>query len=313
MPDLVFYDGDGGGLCGHLRHRFELYLLAGVSGANIVDIYPYTRLLSVRVRSDLDRDSVKNAILLSELSSGANTFEEIADRVANYRDHYILSGRHHYSQLFRKYIRGIPPMRLITLYREMFKLMGFSATNIHRLANIYSQHRRDMTGTTPRLAIHLRTLVDSPIGYQQFRERRASVYGWISLQLRKYYNSLQPNTVYIASDNSSDMQRLLSLVSHYGFSGIQGARFTHTSLANAYGFDLLARTNDLAYQRDICIRQSNHNVLDWDALRELITLSAASAIIATDSTFSQMAFVLGECTSYECYGFDSYGLDAFCL
>jgi len=311
VTHLVYYDGDGGGLCGHLRHRFELYLLAELSGADIIDVYPYTRLLSTRANSNFDIGSLDKAQLISDLYSYATSFEELADRVANYKGSCLLSGRHHYSDLFREYIRTIAPDRLIALYREMFSHIGFSVDNINRIADKYSLCERKSLNLAPRLAIHLRTLVDSPPGYQQFLERRSAIYGWISQQLIKNSDPLRTNTVYIATDSFSDMRRLLSIVSHYGFKGIRGADFTHSSLANAYGSDLLVRTRDVYYQRDICMSQVNHNILDWSALRELTALSMASTIIATDSTFSQMAYVLGTCTSYQCYGYDDCGLEAF--
>lgn len=311
MTQLIYYDGDGGGLCGHLRHRFELYLLAKLSGASVIDVYPYTRLLSTRTNSYLDRKSLQKAPLISELYSHATSFEELADRVANYNGPCILSGRHHYSSIFREYIRSIPTDRIIALYRDMFRGIGLSVDNINRITNVYRPSERDRPDLAPRLAIHLRTLIDSPSGHQQFKERRAAIYGWISQHLIKNSDPLQKDTIYIATDSSSDMLSLLSLVNHYGFKGIRGADFTHSSLVNTYGYDLLARTCDADYQRGICISQSKHNMLDWGTLRELAELSMASTIIATDSTFSQMAFVLGTCRSYHCYGYDDCGLDAF--
>ena len=103
---IVCYDGDGGGLCGHLRHRFELFMLGEIANIDIIDHYPYTRML---FKGTITADEIlnkENSILIDELIENSKDMEELVSRIHENKKKYILSGRHHYSQLFRNWLKN---------------------------------------------------------------------------------------------------------------------------------------------------------------------------------------------------------------
>ena len=71
---IVCYDGDGGGLCGHLRHRFELFMLGEIANINIIDHYPYTRMLFKGTITADEILSKENTILMDELIENSEEF-----------------------------------------------------------------------------------------------------------------------------------------------------------------------------------------------------------------------------------------------
>ena len=87
-----------------------------------------------------------------------------------------------------------------------------------------------------------------------------------------------------------------------------GNDFKHTTLANHYGIDLLKKTNDKKYQIDIANSQKeihDLNYLNWEIISEIFEISNAKTILATESTFSQMAAIFGNVRDYRCFGFEN--------
>jgi hypothetical protein len=311
MSYLIFYDGDGGGLCGHLRNRFELSVLSDLSGSQIIDVYPYTRLLCDQVYCKLEPDQLTDAVLLSDLVKKSSDIYELANRVKTLQGRYILAGRHHYSHLFKEYLSTLPSWEVVNLFRAMFSRIGFTSSGIVSRMPFQLRQTTQLNQNTSG-SIHLRTLIDSKEGYNQFLAKRPQIYGWISFYLLQLYRRYSGGScVFLATDNSDEMQAMRRLVIYYGLSPIIGKQFSHSTLATYYGKDLLARVDDIAYQKQACQSQFLNDTINWDSLCELVGIANSSHIIATDSTFSQVAYLIGNARSYHCFGFDYDSLSAF--
>lgn len=276
-----------------------------------MDIYPYYRLIASNAKKDIHFEDLDDSILLQDLINVSGTFKELAQRVSDCKSKYLLSGTHHYTRLFKSYLSTIDPQAIIGHYKKMFAETGFSLTSPYlisqmRTQDIYSSIYYDAS-------IHARTLIDSYEGHSRYLKSRPEFYGWLgshiySLQKERCNRSLR---VFIASDSHKDLSTIAKLVKQYGHQPIMGSKFSHTSLSNIFGIKLLTETTNLDTQLTLCKMQSTLVQLNLAPLADLIQLSRCYVMLATDSTFSQMAFLLGGSRLYHCFEYQENSLLAF--
>ena len=61
------------------------------------------------------------------------------------------------------------------------------------------------------IAIHIRSLIDSPTGHQQFKEKKPEFYGWLISHISRIdikNKSENPLLVYVASDNKDEINNV---------------------------------------------------------------------------------------------------------
>lgn len=305
---IIFYDGDGGGLCGHLRHRFECHILGYSSGLEVIDIYPYMHYLFDNAKIRKFEMTFDNSVLLTEIAAQCSSFEKLINQIQICEKKYILSGRHHYSELFKEYIRlKYTGEEICLLYKKMFKSLSsnwnnlLSQSTICEFSSNYKMH----------LGIHLRTLIDSPTGHQQWKSSRAIFYGWLEQELTyicKHQEVDMP--IYLACDSNSEVQNLVKYLNKMHLTVQSKSSFVHSSLGYLFGKDLFVETNNLRYQINLCNRQAAMcSEFDWinrDSLADLYRLSQCDYILATESTYSQMAYLFGQNNKYVCFGYNRY-------
>lgn len=299
---IVFYDGDGGGLCGQLRSRFECYILSKITDLPVYDAYPYIHYLFPNALRPPDNVGPSNSHLYSILASQAESFGHLCSIVSNCSSDYILVGRHHYSQLFRKFIRTTYSHKdLIAEYKDFFQSLG-SYSLINNLSAKYS-------GVAQASAVHVRTMVDSPAGNKLWKSRRPEFYGWLFQSLKSCSSvSQDDHTVYLACDCAKETSYLQQLCRQAGLRVILGEPFSHSSLANVYGRDLFLRTDDIKYQvylvRAQMLSIDDQSSLNLASLVDLFRMMLCRKIFATESTYSQMAYLIGCATEYHCFGYE---------
>ena len=100
---ILFYDGDGGGFCAQLRHLFEIHFISKLTGKYIYDNYPLTHRFFRYTSNYIDEFQSDECILMSDLVNSTGDFSELCREIKK-TDAIILSGRHHYSKHFQKYL-----------------------------------------------------------------------------------------------------------------------------------------------------------------------------------------------------------------
>ncbi len=312
---IIFYDGDGGGLCAHLRHRFEIYIISKLQNLVVYDHYPYTRymLKDTKIINELYHHS--NTIMMDEIVKQSESFEHLLENIEKTRALYILSGRHHYTSLFKVWIQKKGQEYVFSKYIEFMGLLNKQLIEQLIRGNINSFH--GIVEPKYEIAIHIRSLIDSPEGYQKYRQKRSELFGWLISQVASKLSQTDNarKNIFIASDNRKEMHLLESLLAEKGFNIVLGQEFGHTTLARWFGIDILQKTQDFDYQMYVSINQMRkikQEDLSWDIVAEIFEMSNSKRIFATASTYSQMAAVLGNIQEYYCFGYsDEDRLKAF--
>ena len=287
MTTIISFDGDGSGLCAHMRHIFSDYKLCERLDLENIIAYPgFKAIFEINAMSNIHDLAPSNSLPLQsipqEYFNSRNSFDTFC---FNNGIKYVLSGAHHFSDPFLKLFKsGIGDLR-----NQMY--MYFSGFRLSEPMQQYIQTLCDKSSHKYN-AFHIRTFYDSIEGRKMYEEYKLSI-SFVILSLAKSFSD-RPS--YVFCDNPSvgekyalKIARITKSPASYATNQLlhSGIMYLDPSLVNIHQkleIEVIHRQN--SSQRNIIFNHLKPSLAD------LYLMSKAKVLITTQSSFGMMPSVI---------------------
>jgi hypothetical protein len=286
MIKLVSYDGDGGGLCAHMRHIYSDHRLSVLLNIEHVIAYPPFYCIFKGNFPDLSDCSAGNIIDINFFSENNYSLNEIVDFCKIKKVKYILSGGHHFSKLYAQMSSLLTSeRRMMHQYFSSFRIAG-------EINEIISSHLPYPFKKQDYCSFHIRTFYDSLEGNQMFRDNVSGIY---SLMLGMALQTDMPSYCIFSDSKKEAMYfaRKLQRVINKEVD-ISTTATIHSSLARVLGPKILSTSVDNLEKLRLQLTLGHNTVFEliFPTLIDIISLSLSKISYTTFSSFGSMPAVL---------------------
>jgi len=260
---ILVYDGDGGGFGAQIYNLFQSHALALLINYKCATVNPFFRnfynhkdvvCLSEEDISALD---FSKAIFLDEVLSISRSVSDFVSIIDKYAPEIILSRRHHYHPFFTRYSASILDNEsrkdAFASFSKNVKVNHapikpwLSSPNMSSFREQFKFLAKTLIGR-PFFVLHVRSLIDSPQGFQLYQQTAKEVENRILSSIENICPSRC--IIYLLSDSHEITEHYSCLLESRGylphFIKTRGLQF-HTTLSPLFGrmlFDIEKRTRN---------------------------------------------------------------------